>query len=77
MSISLIGLQCPAKLGTEKESFAILHSHAPIQINRPGKGWLDNLLKLRISMIMSRPIFLICLQMSIRLGYYVNIFLDF
>lgn len=47
MSISLIGLQCPAKLGTEKESFAILHSHAPIQINRPGKhgkGWLNNLL---------------------------------
>lgn len=47
MSISLNGLQCPAKLGTEKESFAILHSHAPIQINRPGKhgkGWLNNLL---------------------------------
>lgn len=40
-------------------------------------GWTIYCETQNINDNMSRPIFLICLQMSIRLGYYVNIFLDF
>lgn len=40
MSVSLNDMQCPAKLDAEKDSFALLHSQAPIQITLYRPGWV-------------------------------------